>query len=348
MNVPVLLGVFGVAVGATLAAQSWPLARAPGWEDLRWFSLAALTASVATACALGSSLPLAESLVPWAGRVQLLFLGVHVAMWWVYVSAYLRRSLTARGRAVCWGSVLLGLASLLPGMAYESRVRVHTVPWLGAAYQSAEATTSGVLVFAAIAAVPVVLAVRLAAAWRRGVPYAGMLSAAFLAGTALGVHDAVVVTLGLRAPYLLEFGHIIPIVVAAWANLVRHADEARALHRLRLGLERAVEERTREFEQAQMALLEAEKEAAVGRFSARLAHDMNSPAAAVTANLHYVLEHLESGAPLPEDGLASLQESREAMQRVVRIARQLADAARSDPVSVDGEATPGVSRKGRR
>ncbi len=73
MNVPVLLGVFGVAVGATLAAQSWPLARAPGWEDLRWFSLAALTASVATACALGSSLPLAESLVPWAGRVQLLF-----------------------------------------------------------------------------------------------------------------------------------------------------------------------------------------------------------------------------------------------------------------------------------
>ncbi len=341
MSLPILFGVLSAAVGATLAAQAWPLARAPGLGDLRWFSLAAVTSSMATVAALGSSLPLPGSLVPWAGRVQLLLLGVQVATWWIYVSAYLQRPITARGRAVCWGSVLLGLASLVPGVAYGSGVRVHQVPWLGATYRSADATPSGILVFAAIAIVPVVLAAKLAAERSRGVPYAGRLSASFLAATALGVHDAVVVSLGLRLPYLLEFGHIIPILVVAWANLVRHADEARSLQRLRLGLERAVAERTREFEQAHAALLEAEKAAAVGRFSARLAHEMNSPAAVVATNLRYVLEHLERKEPMPDDGLAALQESREAMGRVVRIARQLVDAARTGDVAGAGEAAAG-------
>jgi signal transduction histidine kinase len=346
MNLPILFGVLSVAVGATLAAESWPLARAPGLEDLRWFSIAAATASLSTVAALGSSLPIGETLVPWAGRVQLLLLGAHVATWWVYLSAYLERPLTARGLAVCWGAVLLGVASLVPGVAYGSGVRVHAVPWLGATYRSAEVSPTGAIVFAAIAAVPVILAVRLLAARRRGVPHAGMLAASFLAATALGVSDAVVVSLGLRLPYLLEFGHILPILVVAWANLSRHADEAVALYQLRQGLERAVAERTRDLVEAQAALLEAEKAAALGRYSARLAHDLSSPAAVVAANLRYVLEHLEKEVPLPADGLAALRESSEAMQRVVRIARRLTDAARTGSVSGEDEGTRGPGTGG--
>lgn len=329
MPVTVFFGVFTAAIGITVAAQSWPLSRAPGWSDLRWFSLAALTASAATIGALGSSAPIPLGLVPWAGRLQLFFLGLHVAVWVVYVAAYLEQPLAARDRIVSWGAVLLGLASLVPGVAYFSGVWTVEVPWLAERYASAESTVPGAVVFAAIGAVPVYLGFRLVAAWRRGVPYAGPLAASFFGGAALGVYDAAVVTFRLPLPYLLEFGHMVPIIVVAWANLDRHADEARALQDLRLGLERAVAERTRELERAQAALIEAERSAAIGRFSARIAHEMNGPAAAVASNLRYVLERLEKDGTLPEDGLASLQDSREAMARLALLARKLSDAART-------------------
>ena len=341
MNLPMLFGVASAAIGLALAVQSWPLARAPGWGDLRSFSLVALTAALGTVGALGSSAPIADDLVPWAGRIQLLFLGLHVAAWWAYGSAYLARPLGPRDRAVIWGSALLGIASLVPGVAYSSAVRLHAVPWLGVTYRSAETTAPSAVVFAAIVAVPVALAIRFARVSRRGDPHALKLSAALLAGTALGVHDSVVVSLGFHLPYLMEFGHIIPILVAAGANLKRHVDEAGALHRLKLGLEQAVEERTREIERAHAALVEAEKAAAVGRFSAQLAHDMNSPAAVVSTNLRYVLDELESGEPLGEDGVAALRESHESMQRVVAIARQLVDASRSRPAREGGRGGSG-------
>jgi len=346
MNVPVFLAIFNVALGATLAAQSWPLSRAPGWSDLRWFSLAVLTAAIATACTLGSTLPIPPWAVPWAGRLQLFFLALHVAAWWEYGATFVHRPLGARGRTVSWACVALGLASLVPGLAYGPRTWVHSVPWLGASYHSAEPTTAGVLLFAAIASVPVALAFRMEAARRRGVDRAGMLALAFSAGTSLGVHDAVVVTLALPHPYLLELGHVLPIVVAAWANVARHTDEARALDRHRQGLTDAVRDRTRSLEAAQAALVESEKAAAVGRFSARLAHEMSGPVAAVTANLRHLIREVDANGRLAPDDLDCLRESREAMERVGRISRDLVDAARlaSPPGRGEEPATASAGR----
>ncbi|HSN91352.1 MAG TPA: hypothetical protein VLS93_08995 [Anaeromyxobacteraceae bacterium] len=344
MNAPVFFAIFGTAVGATLAAQSWPLSRAPGWNDLRWFSLAAFTAALATACTLGTTLPVPPEVVPWTGRLQLFFLALHVAAWWEYGAVFVGRPLGARGRILSWAYVGLGIASLVPGLAYGTRTWIHDVPALGASYNSVEPTPVGVLVFAAVAAVPVALAFRMLRARSRGVERAGMLALAFFAGTSLGLHDAAVVTFELPLPYLLEFGHILPILVAAWVNVARHTGEARALDRHRQGLADAVRERTHALEAVKAALIEAEKAAAVGRFSARLAHEMSGPVAAVAANLRYLVEEVDGQDRLPPDGRECLRESREAIERVGRISRELVDAARlgvSRP-EVDGEPEPPV------
>lgn len=338
MTVPVFFAVCGIAISATLAFQAWPLSRAPGWTDLRWFSLAALTAALATACTLGSSLPVSPAVVVWTSRGQLFFLALHVAAWWRYVPDFLGRPLEARGRAVCWGMAAVGLASLVPGLAYRPEVYAHFVPWLGATYQRVRPTPLGLLFYVAIAAVPVTLSVRLAAAWRRGVPRAGMLSMSFAAGTLIGVHDATAVVLGLHVPYLLDIGHVLPILVVAWVNLTRHTADARALDGLRWTLEEAVRARTRELELAQASLIAAERAAAVGRFAGRLAHDMNSPVAVVAANLRYLAAELAASGALPRDTAECLGESHQAMERIGAIARQLLDAGR--PVTAPGEKEP--------
>ncbi len=344
MNVPVFFAVCGIAISATLAFQAWPLSRAPGWTDLRWFSLAALTAALATVCTLGSSLPVSPALVGWASRGQLFFLALHVAAWWRYVPDFLGRPLGARGQAVCWGMAAVALASLVPGLAYGPEIQSHSVPWLGASYQRMVPTPLGLLFYAAIAAVPATIAVRLAAAWRRGLPRAGILAASFAAGTAIGMHDATAVVLGLHVPYLLDVGHVLPILVVAWVNLTRHTADALALDQLRWALEEAVRARTRQLEAAQASLISAERAAAVGRFAGRLAHDMNSPVAVVAANLRYLAAELAASGELPSDTADCLSESHQAMERIGRIARQLLDAGR--PATPPGGQVPAAAGEG--
>jgi signal transduction histidine kinase len=112
-------------------------------------------------------------------------------------------------------------------------------------------------------------------------------------------------------------------------------DESRSLADLRRHLEQEVAARTAELTASQAALLRAEKLASLGQFSAGVSHEVANPAAVVSANLRYLEEALQGGAAPPADALECLAESREAVDQIALVTRQLLDASRfaAAPVS---------------
>jgi CheY-like chemotaxis protein len=146
-------------------------------------------------------------------------------------------------------------------------------------------------------------------------------------------------------------------VAVAYALTARFVQDARAHAALRQDLERQVGERTAELGRAQEALHRAEKLAALGQFAAGVAHEVNNPAAVLSANLQY-LENTEGDA-LSEDGRTAVEESIQSVQRITAIVRQLLDtgrlAASAEPATSvllrplgDGAASVARARFGKR
>lgn len=73
----------------------------------------------------------------------------------------------------------------------------------------------------------------------------------------------------------------------------------------------------------------------MGQLSAGVAHEVNNPAAILSANLRYLAEVMGPGRPAPQDALECLRESEQAVDRIARIVRQLLDTSR---IAVRGEA----------
>jgi signal transduction histidine kinase len=118
-------------------------------------------------------------------------------------------------------------------------------------------------------------------------------------------------------------------LTVAWWAARRFVANSRALEDLRLNSERRIEERTRAFCEASSAVARAEKIVALGQLAAGVAHEINNPGAAVTANLSYLQVSLREGE-LPEDAMACLTESLEGMSRIRQIVRQMQDAGRTE------------------
>lgn len=68
----------------------------------------------------------------------------------------------------------------------------------------------------------------------------------------------------------------------------------------------------------------------VGALAARVAHEINNPMSFVLANLQFVREQLEAGAPLDADATAAIDEAIEGAERVRHIVRDLRLFARTD------------------
>jgi two-component system NtrC family sensor kinase len=96
-------------------------------------------------------------------------------------------------------------------------------------------------------------------------------------------------------------------------------------------LERRVEERTRELQEAQAQLVQTEKLASLGKLSASIAHEINNPLSGILTYAKLLSRKLRTGAPDLEGVHAALQQlalvERET-QRCVTIVRNLLDFAR--------------------
>jgi signal transduction histidine kinase/ActR/RegA family two-component response regulator len=316
-----------VLVSLAAAAGARFLGRAPDWGDVRPLGAVGLTAGLAAACNLPATLAAPVWVHAWSGRLQILVIALHVAAWYAYLSQWSGRE-PARLRLALAPLVLAGVAALVPGAVYAEAVRPRAVAWLGVVYHDPVVTPTGAALYSVILGYGVAGLVLAARAGRAALPYPRAHLGIAAATLLMGLHDAVVIG-GLSAPtpYLLDFAFYGPMAVLATVTLRRVVASAKDLHALRAGLADAVVDRSRKLDDAQAALARSERLAALGRFSAGFAHEVNNPAAVVQASLDHLSRALRDD---PRDEVwSSLQDARAALRRVSALAAQLLVAGRA-------------------
>jgi signal transduction histidine kinase len=100
-----------------------------------------------------------------------------------------------------------------------------------------------------------------------------------------------------------------------------------------------VDARTRELAKTLDALHQAEKLASLGRFANGVAHEVNSPAAVVTANLSYLAEAAWEGG-FPPDAQDVVQDALASMRRINDLVRKLVDAGRPTASEASSTSVP--------
>jgi signal transduction histidine kinase len=327
MNVAAAIAIAAGALAIYVGMVARRFARAPGWAEQRWFGLIAYGAA---AYALGN-LATTMGWSPWAvtflSRLQMAAVLVQLWAWFMYVDAFTGRRPRQGERLALGGLLVLGALCLVPGTIYAGQIATHVVPLFGTTYTEAVPTPLGEASFVLALGASVVVLARLLGAWRRGREGAGSIAAAFTAILIFGANDALAASGVLPLPYLLDVGFMVPVGAVAWGMTRRFVRDAEALHGLRARLESLVEERTRDLAKAEEALHQAEKLASLGQFAAGVAHEVNNPAAVVTANLRYLAETASADGASSE-AQASIQESLESMHRINALVRRLVDAGR--------------------
>ncbi len=315
----------GIALYA--AFLSFQLSRAPGWEDLRYFSLAAIAVAVVAALYIPSTAAiLSDEGGLLCSRLQYGLGALHGYAWIRYSGVVIGRGRSRVERAVVSALAVVGILGVVTPWFLTGDVRVHSFAALGVHYRSAVASTAGEVAYAVLVASLLLPTVRYARAWRQGMAHAGPQFAALVLLQLLGVHDTLVEAGVYNAPYLVDVGFIAPVLVVASRTTRRFVEDARALRELRGDLERLVAERTSELGVARDALFRAEKLGALGQFAAGVAHEVNNPAAVIASNLSYLKE--QEAAQLSAEGRKAVEEATESIQRLGGIVRQLLDSAR--------------------
>jgi signal transduction histidine kinase len=326
MNVAVATSLAAalLAIAAGLLARR--ISRAPGSWDQRPFAVVAFSAAVYALCSLASLLGTPDAAALWFARAKLSAVYVHLWAWIRYSQAMLERRPTLAERALAAALLAGAIVPLVPGLVFEEPVLVRAYAPLGVVYRQGVPTAAGATLVVGLVVAALFPLARFVGAWRAGVAHTGVIAAAFCALVLAGANDALA-TLGLDLPYLLEAAFVAPVLAVAWVVTTRFVDGARALAELRAQLLRDVEARTRELAAAFDALHQSERLAALGRFASGLAHEVNSPAAVVTANLRYLQECLRGGA-LPADGHEAVGDALASMQQINALVRKLLDAGR--------------------
>jgi signal transduction histidine kinase len=327
LNIATTVSMTAFVVGVLFSALTLGFSSAPGWKELRWFALCAALAAGYGACNAVATIDAPDALVTWASRVSLCLGGLHALGWFAYVAAQDGRPMNRTEKWFVRFGLLFAVAAIVPGALVSDVVTRHE--FRGLVYHDALPTTLGGACYVFYSLGLLVLMVGYFRRWRRKVPAAG----AHFFGLALflvaGVNDSLAAARVLDLPMLLDVGFLCVVVAVGGAVTIRFVAGARKLEELSSRLERSVEERTLALREAQQALVQSEKLAAIGRLSAGVAHEINNPSAVVVANLNYVSACLGSSGRFPDDGRACVEESLAAMARVSRIVRQLLDAGRT-------------------
>ncbi len=328
MTFAAALAVMSAVLAVYVAALNHRFARAPGWRDQRWFSGVALSIAGYSALNLPIAVSGSDAVILSASRVQLLFAAIHPAAWLMYSQAQLALPPRKWERVLAGTLAVLGACALVPGAVYHEPLRRTEYAPLHLSYVVPTTTLLGDVLMTGFAVTLGLVTVRYGIAWRRRSPHALTHFAALSGFFLLALNDVLVAMGAYSGPYLVDLAFLVPIGAVGYSLTMRFAEDARALTHLRNRLESLVEERTRELSRTQDALHSAEKLAALGQFSAGVAHEVNNPSAVVGANLRYLQASLSEGAELPEDASECIRESISAVDRITAIVRQLLEAGR--------------------
>ena len=284
MTLPAALCLATSLVALYLAITSLRLSRAHGWHAERWTAAISLSAVVYIAVDIPTTLGVSDALINGLNGVQAVAAGTNLAAWLIYSRIAVGR---APSRRVSWfAAILVALAALavIPGVGFSGRVLLIECPLFGVTYRLAEATSIGSVLYGAYTLTFVGIAVHFALAWRRGVP--GMAAYCIAIGIVVvaAVNDLLVLTGLLHTPALLDIVYVVPVGAAVLSLTGRVVRDAAVLGDLSAGLERQVEQRTKELraaldevKRAQGQMVQCEKMAAIGQLAAGVAHEINNP-----------------------------------------------------------------------
>ena len=343
MNFTLATCLLATMAGVGVAALSLGFGSAPGWRHYRVFALVAVSA----AFFCGSLGLLSVSLPDAATRVVMHLQGtagaIHVAAWHAYARQHLGTPPSRSHRGLLGALYALALLWLVPGLMFHPSVVTIPLPWLGVTYRLAVATPLGAMAFALEVAL-LGLAMRYYwLAWRAGAADTSMCVAALAAIFVTGFHDALVATQLIASPLMLPLGFLVSVGASGWLLMRMFVRSATELERLSRRLEHEVEARTGELVSTEAALVRAEKMAALGQLSAAVAHEINNPAAVVSANITYLRDELARGA-VPGDAIECLDDSLESVSRIALIVRQLLDSGRAAATAPNSSGSSSVLR----
>ncbi len=300
--------VLALFVGvATIAISS-----GPGWRELRWFGIAALSASVYGVCALATTIDVDLPARAFFGRLGGASASFLVGSWFVYFVATQGRALTRGERVVVGAVVVVGLAWLVPGVCRTSDVFVRTVRWLGVSYATTRPTPLGRATHAFLMVVTIVIAARLYRSWRRGQRGALANLVGVVVQLVAGVNDALAASGELATPYALDLGQFAVVVAVGSTLVARFVADARALERA-----------SAELRAAQKELVVRERLAALGELSAVVAHEVRNPVTVIFNAVATLRKERVS-----ESATTLLDIVHEEAERLKRVAGELLDFAR--------------------
>ncbi|WP_370458899.1 ATP-binding protein [Aggregicoccus sp. 17bor-14] len=324
-----LVGVLGACMGLTVACFGIAFSSAPGWRNERAFYLLALACGLYSACDVVPTIDVAEGWRAPALRMSFAAASAGLACWYLLgLRSFPSRSLQLLTRVLLPLHGVAALLALVPGLAVSERVQLREVAWLGVVYRDKAPTALGEALVYFFALSLLALAVHILRAARQGVADARLYLAWLGAMLTALLVDGLSFLGYVNGPYIAPLAFLVVMLTMSVLTVRRFIASARALEELSTKLERRVEERTRELSAAHSALARAERLAAMGQLSAGVAHEVNNPAAAVSANLEYLRAGLAAGS-LPRDATECLEESLAGMQRIARIVRQLLDTGRA-------------------
>jgi signal transduction histidine kinase/CheY-like chemotaxis protein len=328
MNPPIALSIVASVVGLVVALLSLRFGSAPRWTQYRALALVAATAGLYCGLDAFTTARLPAPALVAITHVENAIAALHCAAWLSYVQRRLGGPRALWYRLLRDALVLIAVLWVVPGVALTGEVKSFELPWLGARYDIATANTFGSLMFVALLAVLLLSSVRLLRAANHGFRDARMHAFALGAIGVTAASDSLVASGVLHIPLALSLGFLVAVGALGWALTRDFVTAARELERLSTELETLVAERTKELSVSETARFRAEKMAAVGQLAAGVAHEINNPAAALSANLAYLSDGLAHGK-LPGDVAECLEESSEAVARIGKIVAQLLDSSRA-------------------
>jgi signal transduction histidine kinase/CheY-like chemotaxis protein len=145
---------------------------------------------------------------------------------------------------------------------------------------------------------------------------------------ACAINEVLIASELLHFYALADVGFLAIVLPVAGDILQRFVADAKRLRELSARLSGEVEERTHERDQAQGALLEAERHAALGRLAAGVGHEINNPLTYLALNLDTLEEwmHVKRPPPAIAEAAAGV---REASDRIARVVEGLRTATRT-------------------
>lgn len=289
------------------------MSSAPGWRELRWFSLCALLGALFNLSNVTVTLDVAESTCAALSRVSLFFGGLHITAWFVYTRAHAREPLTRFDRAYVGGGVLLSGLALVPGTLQTTTTFARPVPWLGVVYRDIDYTALGSVAVAYYCGSLVILIARQVRRLRRRDPDGAPLLVALGAVLVGGVHDGLATRRMLATPYVLDLSLLVLVLAVGGSIVTRFVASARKL-----------DETVARLAATQVELVNRERLAALGELAAVVAHEVRNPLAV----LFNAISGLRKAPPRSPDGERLLAIAQEEAERLREIVSDLIDFAR--------------------